>query len=40
MKKTLSAHSYFIRAKVFAYLMALSALLYLFFNIFTLFGIE
>ncbi len=40
MKKTLSARAYFIRAKVFAYLMALSGLLYLFFNVFSFMNIE
>lgn len=40
MKKALSPHSYFVRAKVFAYLMALSGLFYLFFNIFKFLGME
>lgn len=40
MKKTLSPSSYFFRAKVFAYLMVLSALFYLFFNVFRLLGLE
>jgi len=39
MKRTLSPSSYFFRAKVFAYLMALSALIYLFFNVFEFLGI-
>jgi hypothetical protein len=40
MKKALSASSYFFRAKVFGYLMALGALFYLFFNVFRLLGME
>ena len=40
MKKTLSPASYYFRAKVFGYLMALSALFYLFFNVFKFLGLE
>jgi hypothetical protein len=40
MKRTLSASSYFFRAKVFAYLMVLGGLFYLFFNVFRLLGLE
>ncbi|MFZ2905891.1 MAG: hypothetical protein WAZ98_06790 [Cyclobacteriaceae bacterium] len=40
MKRTLSANSYFFRAKVFAYMMVLSAMFYLFFNVFRLLGLE
>lgn len=40
MKKTLSARAYFNRAKLFAYLMALSGLVHLFFNVFNLTTIE
>ncbi len=40
MRKALSASSYFVRAKVFAYLMVLSALFYLFFNVFRFLGME
>ncbi|HMV07368.1 MAG TPA: hypothetical protein PK325_03915 [Cyclobacteriaceae bacterium] len=40
MKKTLSAQAYFNRAKLFAYLMALSGLMYLFFDVFGLTALE
>lgn len=40
MKKALSPSSYFFRAKVFAYLMVLGALFYLFLNVFRFLGIE
>ncbi len=40
MKKTFPARAYFIRAKVFAYLMALSGLAYLFFKVFNFMNIE
>jgi hypothetical protein len=40
MKKALSPGSYYFRAKVFGYLMVLSALFYLFFNVFRFLGME
>lgn len=40
MKKTFSARAYFIRAKVFVYLMALSGLLYFFWEVFNFINIE
>lgn len=40
MRKALSPGSYFFRAKVFGYLMALTALFYLLFNVFRLLGME
>lgn len=38
--RTFSPSSYFFRAKVFAYLMVLSAIFYLFFNVFRFLGME
>ena len=40
MKKAMSPNSYFFRAKVFAYLVTLSVLFYLFLNIFKFIGLE